>query len=502
MENGIFSNPLVKKILKRYEDLWALNYAGAVMAWDTETYMPEGAIAERSLVFGKLSVLRQRLLLHPEFVDLVEKAEKEENLNDYERGVVRVLKRAIEKLKKLPPDFVEEFSKTVNESKVYWRKAKSKNDYKLFAPYLEKIIELSRKRAEYLGYEEHPYDALLDYYEEGLLTREVDNLFSRLKPRIKSLYKRVLDSPKFIEKHPLEEEKYDVEKMKELNKFIIKEFGFPFNHGRIDVSAHPFTIGIGIKDVRITSRYAGIDFRRSLLATIHEFGHALYNLQIDERFIGTPIANGASYSIHESQSRFWENMIGRSKTFIEVYYDQMKKFLPFLSKYDVLDIYRYFNLVRPELIRVESDEISYHLHIILRFELEKSFMENSVDVNELPELWNSKIEEYIGVRPKTYSEGILQDIHWAQGSIGYFPTYSMGTILSVQLAKKMESDLGRLDEKIVNKEYDEIKRWLKEKIHRWGSVYPPKELIRKVMGEDIIIEPLINHLENKFREIY
>jgi len=502
MESEIFSNPLIKKILKKYEDLWALNYASSVMVWDTETYMPEGAISERSLVFGKLSVLRQRLLLDSEFVELVEKAEKEENLNEYERGVVRVLKRAIEKLKKLPPEFVEEFSKTVNESKLYWRRAKSKNDYSLFAPYLKKIIELSRKRAEYLGYEEHPYDALLDYYEEGLLTREVENLFSNLKPKMITLYKRVLNSPNYAEKHSLEDEKYDIDKMKEFNKFIIKEFGFPFKHGRIDVSAHPFTIGIGIKDVRITSRYAGRDFRRSLLATIHEFGHALYNLQIDERFMGTPIAHGASYSIHESQSRFWENMIGRSKTFIEIYLEEMKKYLPFLANYEILDIYRYFNLVRPELIRVEADEISYHLHIILRFELEKSFMEDSVDIDELPTLWNNKIEEYIGVRPKTYSEGILQDIHWAQGSIGYFPTYSMGTILAVQIAKKMESEIGKLDERIENKDYGEIKKWLREKIHRWGSVYPPKELIKKALGESIKIEPLITHLENKFRELY
>ena len=502
IDPSLFQNETVKKILEKYHDLWAIHYVGAVAYWDTETYMPEGAIKERSIAFGKLAVLTQRMLLHPEFVDLVEKATKIDNLNDYEKGVVRTLKRSIDKLKKLPPEFVEEFSKVTNQARVAWRQAKEKNDYDLFAPYLEKIIELSRKKAEYYGYQEHPYDALLDDYEEGLLTREVDELFSKLKPQVIDILRKIMNSSEFLEKHPLEAEKYDKDKMHQLNLEIMKEFGFPFENGRLDISAHPFTIGIGIKDVRITSRYEGFDFKRSLLATIHEFGHATYELQIDERLMGTPVADGASMGVHESQSRFWENIIGRSLTFVETYYDLFKKYLPYLDKYDTWEIYRYLNLVRPELIRVEADEVTYNLHIVLRFEMEKMFMEEQVDVKELPQLWENKMEEYLGIRPKNYAEGILQDIHWSQGSIGYFPTYTLGTILAVQIAKHMEKDIGPISEHVRKRNYKEIKEWLREKIHKWGSIYPPKELIMKAIGEPVKVEPFIEHLKQKYSEIY
>lgn len=502
IDSEIFVNKVVKDVLVRYHDLWALGYVSSVAYWDTETYMPGGAIKERSIVFGKLAVLRQKMLLHPEFVELVEKGEKEEGLNDYEKGVIRVLKRSIEKLKKLPPEFVEEFSKVTNQSRVVWRQAKEKNDYELFAPYLEKIIELSRKRAEYLGYEEHPYDALLDYYEEGLLTRELDALFSKLKPHIIDLYRKILNSSEYLEKHPLEDEKYDKDKMHELNLKIMKLLGFPFEYGRLDISAHPFTIGIGIRDVRITSRYAGFDFKRSLLATIHEFGHALYELQQDEKLMGTPVTGGVSMGVHESQSRFWENMIGRNLKFVEAIHNDLKQYLPFIEKYDSYEVYRYLNLVRPELIRVEADEVTYNLHIILRFEMEKMFMEEKVDVKELPQLWENKIEEYLGVRPKNYAEGILQDIHWSQGSIGYFPTYSLGTILAVQVAKKLEKEVAPLDDVISKKDFSPIRNWLKEKIHKWGAIYPPKELIKRALGEEIRVEPFIEHLREKYGKLY
>ena len=501
-ETSLFENTLIKKIIGKYQDLWAIGYASAVMGWDTETYMPKGAIGERSLVYGKLAVLRQKMLLSPDFVSLVERAEREENLNVYEKGVVRVLKRAIDRLKKLPPEFVEEFSKLVSKARVVWREAKEKNDYDYFAPYLGKIIEMSRKMADYLGYDEHPYDALLDRFEEGLLTREVDSMFSSLKPKILEIYKRILNSENFMDKHPLEKEKYDIERMKELNLEILKIFNYPFDRGRLDVSAHPFTIGIGINDVRITSRYAGFDFKRSLLATIHEFGHALYGLQLDQRFIGTPLAEGASLGVHESQSRFWENIIGKSETFVNKYYNLFKKYLPFLENYTPSDVYRYFNLVRPELIRVESDEVTYNFHIILRFEMEKSFLEDSVDVKELPEVWNSKVEEYLNIRPTSYAEGILQDIHWSQGSIGYFPTYTIGTILSVQIAGHLERELGSINGYIEKSDYTDIQNWLKEKIHRWGSTYPPKELIRNALGEGMNVKYFIDYLNEKYSKIY
>jgi len=498
----MFENPVIRKVLDKYLDIWAIGYATSLLGWDTETYMPEHAIKERSIVFGRLTVLAQRLMLSNEFRELVEKAEKEENLNVYEQGVVRVLKREIEIFEKLPPEFVEEFEKLTAEAKVVWRNAKEKSDFNLFKPYLEKIVEMSRKKAEYLGYEEHPYDALLDLFEEGLRTREVEDMFQKLKPKLTDLLKKIRDSPYYQEKHPLENVAYDVEKMKQLNLEILKLFGFPFDRGRLDISAHPFTQNMGIFDVRITTRYEGKDFKRTLLATVHEFGHALYELQIDERLMATPLASGVSLGVHESQSRFWENIIGRSKIFIETNYDLFKKYLPFLSNYDIEEVYRYFNLVRPELIRVEANEVTYNQHIILRFEIEKSLIEEKIVVSELPEIWNTYMDRYLGVTPPNDALGVLQDIHWSMGAIGYFPTYSIGTVLAVQIARKLEKDLGPLEELVANKEYDKIKSWLKEKIHKWGRTFPPKQLIERALGESMNTNYFIEHIIKKYGKLY
>lgn len=497
-----FENKKMKKLLDKFLDIWSVAYAGSLLGWDTETYMPASSIKERSIVFGRLTVLAQRMLLSPEFRELVNQAEKEKKLNDFEKGVIRVLKREIRIFEKLPPEFVEEFEKLTAEAKVVWRKAKEKSDFSIFEPYLTKIVDMSRKKAELLGYDEHPYDALLDLFEEELKTREVEDMFGNLKPSLVDILKRIRNSDGYQDKHPLEKEKYDIEKMKQLNKKILELFGFDFNRGRLDISAHPFTNSMGIFDVRITTRYAGYDFRRSLLAVIHEFGHGLYELQIDEKLMATPIATGVSLGVHESQSRFWENMIGRSLAFVETNFDLLKEFLPFLEKYQISDVYRYFNLVRPELIRVESDEVTYNQHIILRFEIEKGLIEEKLDVSELPQIWNENMDRILGIRPPNDALGVLQDIHWSMGAIGYFPTYSIGTILAVQIARKMESEIGNLSDLIHEKKYGEIRTWLKDKIHRWGSTYPPKELIKRALGENMNVRYFIDHLERKYKRLY
>ncbi|MFN3268839.1 MAG: carboxypeptidase M32, partial [Zestosphaera sp.] len=272
---------------------------------------------------------------------------------------------------------------------------------------------------------------------------------------------------------------------------------FPWSRGRLDVSAHPFTSGIGIRDVRITTRYEGVDFRRSMFAVIHEFGHALYDFQIDESLAMTPIARGVSLGVHESQSRFWENVIGRSRAFVNAFIDLIRLVSPARNR-DPEDIYVYFNTVKPSLIRVDADEVTYNLHIILRFKLEKLMITGEVKVTELPELWNHEMEELLGVRPKNYSEGLLQDIHWSMGSIGYFPTYTLGTLLSSQIAHHMDRDLKGLYTHVINKDFQIIKDYLREKIHKWGSVYPPKKLLLKSFSEAYNPEYFVRYLEEKF----
>ncbi|MCS7374032.1 MAG: carboxypeptidase M32, partial [archaeon GB-1845-036] len=309
-EEEIFKNEDVKRIVKYSRTLWALGHVSNLMGWDLEVNMPREGIKERSIATSELEVLRQKLLLQKEFLDLVEKAEKNrESLNDYERGLIRVLKRNIRIAKALPPELIRELSKVTSEANMKWRIAKKKNDYKIFEPYLERIIELEREVAEHLGYEEHPYDALLDLFEEGLKTSDMEKIFKVIEPGIRDVLKRVLDEKLYPQTHRLEKEKYEVEDMKKLNMEILKLLGYPLGEkARLDVSAHPFTTSMGIKDVRITTRYLGFDFKRSMFSAIHEFGHALYELQIDEKLMATPLATGISLGIHESQSRFWENM--------------------------------------------------------------------------------------------------------------------------------------------------------------------------------------------------
>lgn len=494
----VFENPIIKEILNKYRVIWAISHAQSLMGWDAETYMPREGVRERAIAQSELSVLSQQLILRPEFVKLVDKASQIEDLNDYERGIVRVLRRHIRIAKALPPWLVAEYSKVTQEAVVVWREAKQQNDFMKFKPYLEKIVELERKAADYLGWEEHPYDALLDLYEEGLRTRDVDRILGYLEREIKRILNKVMSEGVYPKEHPLEKVKYRREDMEKVNLKVLELFGFPIgNRARIDVSAHPFTQSMGIFDVRITTRYEGFDFKRTLLSVVHEFGHALYELQIDERLMATPIGQGVSLGVHEGQSRFWENIIGRSREFVEILYPILREHLDFLDKYTSEDLYYYFNTVRPSLIRTEADEVTYNLHILLRAKIEKQLISGEIRVDDVPEIWDNTMEELLGIRPKNYAEGVLQDIHWSMGSIGYFPTYTLGNLVAAQMKYHMMKEIN-IHEKILNKEFEEIKKWQKEKIHKWGSTYAPKELLRKAFGEEYEPKYFIKHLEEKY----
>ncbi|MEM3832789.1 MAG: carboxypeptidase M32 [Thermoprotei archaeon] len=498
MSTAIFQNKIVLDILEKYKAIWSIEHALGVLKWDVETYMPESGVEERSISVSQLNLLKQKLILDPDLISLVDKADEISDLNDFERGVVRVLKRTIKIYKSIPPKLLEEFSRVTQESVVIWRNARAKNEFKIFQPYLEKIVTISREIAEYLGYKEHPYDALLDLYEEGLTSREVSSIFNSIVPTTKKVLENVIERGNYPQKHPLEDITYNIDNMRNVTKEIATILGYDPKRFRIDTSTHPFTIGIGIKDVRITTRYEGKDFKSALFSLIHEYGHALYQLQNDETFIVTPLAGGASLGIHESQSRFWENIIGRSKQFSKAVYPILAKHLDFLAKFSVDDLYLYFNTVRPSLIRVDADEITYNLHILVRFEIERLLLNGEIKVSDVSELWNENMEKYIGIKPKTYSEGVLQDIHWSQGSVGYFPTYTIGNIVAAQLRAHMLKDIPDLHDQITNLKFMSIKEWLRNKIHKWGSTYPPKDLLRKAVGEEINPQYFLQYLEEKY----
>jgi carboxypeptidase Taq len=497
----VFENQLIKEILEKYREIWAIGHAQSLLSWDSETYMPREGLEERAVARAELSLLAQKLILKPEFVELVERASGVEALNDYERGVVRVLAREIRIMKAIPPRLLAELTKTTQEAMYAWRVAKESDDFSKFKPYLEKIVELTREKADCLGWKEHPYDALLDLYEEGLTTRDVDNVLEPLARELRVILEKVVSEGRFPRKHPLEDVKYERSWMESVNSEVLRLLGYPLgDKARLDVSAHPFTIGIGLGDVRITTRYEGFDFKRSLLSTIHEFGHATYELQINPSLKFTPLATGVSLGVHEGQSRFWENIVGRSREFLEFIYPVLRRNLPFIEKYTPEDVYYYFNAVRPSLIRTEADEVTYNLHIVLRARLEKLMVKGEIKVSELPEQWNNLMEELLGVKPTRESEGVLQDIHWSMGSIGYFPTYTLGNLVAAQMKYHMEKDLN-LKEKIASGSFNELKEWQRVKLHYYGSTYPPKELLRRAFGEEYAPEYWLRYLREKYLSI-
>jgi len=515
----LFQNTTVKEIVEKYRTVWALNHSSAVLGWDLETHMPEEGAKPRAVATAEIALLRQKLILS--LKDLVERAERQDlaDLNDYEKGVIRVLRRAIDYNTKIPPELVEKLQKIRAESTLSWRIARKKSDFSIFRPYLEKIVELKREEAEKLGYVKHPYDALLDLPEEGLTVEIMDKIFATLVPALKRILEKVEskqsdgDNSFPMKNHPLESVKYGEGIMEKVNAEILKILGMPEKSFRMDISTHPFTTGIALKDVRITTRYEGIDFRASMFATIHECGHAIYNLQISDELEYTPLRSGASSGIHESQSRFWENIVGRSRQFVQVVAPMLKEKLAFLKNYGEDDLYAYFNLVKPSSIRVDADELTYNFHIALRYEIEKRIIGGEIGAREIPSIWNETMMGFLGIKPKSDSEGLLQDIHWSGGSFGGFPSYTIGNVVDgmiwhrIQTKKQQQQQQQQqqeeekklnLEDTIASARFDLLKAWLKDNIHNFGATYSPQDLMKRTFGEGYNPEWLVRYLESKY----
>ena len=488
-------NPVVNEILKRYRVVWALNHSMAVLGWDTETHMPEGGANSRGAATGQLAIMVQKAT-----VDLggqLGKAEKLRNLDDEEKGIVRVLRREVDLYTKIPPELVEERERISALATVVWRKARKDSDFKLFEPHMKKILELTQKIADILGYTAHPYDALLNIYEEGFTVRDADIVFSRLVPESRKILGKVTSTGIYPSKHSLESAKYDTDAMVRVNEGLLQMLRMPMDRFRMDVSTHPFTTGIAPDDVRITTRYEGTNFKSTLFSTIHESGHALYQLQLGDKLRYTPVGIGASLGLHESQSRFWENVVGRSREFTKLVRPLLRKNLPFVSRYGPEQLYLYFNTVRRSPIRVDADELTYNLHIALRYEIEKKLLTGKVLVSELPQVWNDTFEDYLGIRPKNDAEGVLQDIHWSGFSLGYFPTYSLGNVVLGMIWHKMGD--GELVRRSVGEgDLMQLRKWLQANIHRWGAIYSPKDLQVKLFGEAYNPDRLLRYYETKF----
>ncbi|KRQ87608.1 putative metalloprotease YpwA [Caloramator mitchellensis] len=491
---------LKKQEMKEY--ISRMEYVQSLLGlvhWDMRVNMPPKAVNFRGEVSGYLAGELYKMTTSEKVKEFIDYFLPIDDLDDITKATVRKIKKEYDKTVKIPEKMYTDFVNLISVAESVWEEAKAKNDYGLFKPYLKQIIDYNKQFADIYGYKNKRYDALLDDYEMGMTEEELDRIFNPLKEVLINLIKKLNERGDKPKDHILKG-KYPVEAQNQFAKIIAKKLGYDLESGRIDTSAHPFTIELGPSDIRITTRYDEENFISGLLSNIHEMGHAIYEQNISRDLRGTMLMTGASMGIHESQSRFYENIIGRSREFWKHVYPDISTLFPSLKKLSVDEIYQAVNSIKPSLIRVDADEITYSLHIIIRYEMEKMMIDEDVDVDELPSIWNKKYKDYLGVEPSNNSEGILQDVHWSGGSIGYFPSYALGNIYGAQILNTMLKQMPDFYERIENGDFLSIKNWLSDNIHKHGSIYTPSELIEKVSGEKLNPEYFIKRCEKIVEE--
>ncbi len=493
-----------------------LEHVAATMSWDQETYMPEGAVDERaaqqSLLQGlihertssqRVGELLGRWLHDPRAQWPAQGVSRTdgEDLSEVDLAFIREKHRQYRHAVSLPERLVREMAETASRSQNEWVLARKENDFSRFKPWLEKLIILNRETADCLGYSGVRYDALLDQYEPGVSTAEVKDVFASLRKSLVSLVQRISAAEQpdgsFLE------QPFPVPQQVTFNEEVMTALGYDLRRGRMDRSAHPFTTTLGSDDVRITTRYDEKLLTSALFSTIHEVGHALYELGVGEELRGTLLAEGTSLGIHESQSRMWENMIGRSKPFWQHWLPRLQQIFPSeLKNVDLERFYRAINRVAPSLIRVEADEVTYSLHIIMRFELEQALISGDLSTGDLPGAWREKSRDLLGVVPDTDAQGVLQDVHWSMGAFGYFPTYALGNLYAAQFLNVMERDLPLFRESVAQGNTAPVLDWLRRNIHRYGRVRSAAELVQQITGGPLDPAPFVAYLEKKYGELY
>ncbi|WP_048600291.1 carboxypeptidase M32 [Rubeoparvulum massiliense] len=495
----------VEDFLQYVKEINHYNEAVSTMYWDLRTGAPKKGVDQRSEVIGTLSTVAFQMATSDKMKGYLNDLLQEDRFATLDRRtqrMVEVAKEEYDRSKKIPQDRYQAFVVLTSKAESVWEEAHHADDFPAFQPYLEKIVEMNQEFLQYWGYETNPYNTLLDQYEKGMTVEQVDPIFKSLREATIHLLQRIQNEgtePRYDFLH----REYPIAQQEELSRYLLQEIGYDFVAGRLDESLHPFTITLNSHDVRITTKYIPNDLFSAIGSTVHEGGHALYEQNIAEELLGTNLAGGTSMGVHESQSRFWENIIGRSQMFWKTYFPHVQSLFPVqLGDVNAEEIYRALNRVQPSLIRVDADELTYNLHIMVRYELEKDLINGELKVKDLPELWRAKMKEYLGVEPTTDREGVLQDVHWSGGSFGYFPTYTIGNIYSAQLAHRLEEELGSLDQLIADQRLTEIRQWLTEHIHRHGKMLPPAELIRQATGEAINSQYLIHYLTKKYQDVY
>lgn len=494
-------NDTLRELLEYQAKTWNLKGISALLGWDVKTYMPAGGINARSQQLSMMDGLAHHRATAPEYkailgklINLESGAVTDASLETREQRLLTESLRDFKIANALPNAFVQEFSEAAVQAEHAWETVREKDDYALFAPHLERMVGLCKRKAEYLSLGATPYDSLLYLYEPGATTEQLDLVLGELRDATVALVAKL---PKESPAQPAwASADYDHAKQLELGRSLMKKMGANDQNIRLDLSAHPFCTTIHPSDIRITTRFG--DLAENIYTILHETGHALYEAGLPQEWYGSPLCEAISMGIHESQSRFWEVFVGKSRAFWQTEFKLLKKAFPKqLKGVDLKEFYSVSNPMGASLIRVGADELTYNLHIIIRFELEKQMINGSVKISDLPEMWNAKYEQYLGIKPSNYSEGILQDVHWSFGDLGYFPTYSLGNIFAAQWWKQIRKEMPDIDDSIRAQEFGPILNWLKEKIHAVGRGQTSAELVRSITGGDLSAVPLIEFLSDR-----
>lgn len=480
-------------------DINALHAAQAMMDWDQQCFMPHGGGEARAEHQSSLSRMSHEMFTADETKTLIEQAKSEVEPGTDDADMLRVVSRDLEISTKIPSELVAKKSRLSALAHEKWVEARKNNDFKSFAPTLAEMVQIAREEGEHLGYTVHIYDALTDQYEEGATKKYWDEMFGTIRQPLVDLVAQIKEAPQTDDSFLTGN--WDAEAQKQFSLKIIDKIGFDLNRGRLDTAPHPFCTGWSVGDIRLTTRY--LDYLPSaIFGSLHEAGHGLYEQGSPMKWDRTALAGGVSLGIHESQSRTWENLVGRSYPFWQHFYGDLQSAFPALESKSLDEFYKATNRVEPSYIRVEADEVTYNLHVMVRFELECAMLTGELDVKDLPEAWNAKYQEYLGITPTSDSQGCLQDVHWSGGMLGYFPTYSMGNILSYQFWEKLEAEVGDTESLMREGNFKPILDWLIDNIYCEGRRTKPQDLINKVCGEGLNAEPYIRRITEKYKGIY
>ena len=487
---------------QRLAEIADLGKTAALLSWDQQVMMPSGGAAIRAEQLATVGRIAHTKFISAEVGGLLDDLHdwgEQHEYDSFEASLIRVAARDWEKASKVPPDLRAEMSRSASLANPVWVAARRDNDFATFLPVLRKNLDLRKRYIDCFEVGDEPYDIVLDDYERGMKTAEVRRIFDYLKRHQAPLVKEVAEQTQ-VEKR---EKTFDIDAQKIFELEVVREFGFTSDSWRLDPTVHPFASGTGVTDIRITTRYF-TDGLEGLFGTMHEFGHGLYEHQVDRTMERSPLARGVSLGMHESQSRMWENLVGRSQPFWRRFFPRAQElFGAALADHDAESWYREVNAVEPSLIRVEADEATYNMHIILRFELEQAMLADEFPLEQLPDEWNRRMWEYLGIDVPNDTLGVLQDVHWSSGSIGYFPTYALGNLISAQIWERITADLPDLSDAIEAGDFAPLRDWLRENLHRHGRKFTPAETLERVVGtSQIDPEPYVRYLREKLAGIY